>query len=90
MDGGPKGLGNSTTSSRTGASGGLVRRMESGNLENERVHCTHNVPNYNHTQFSSSSAGYHEGPVRGDWNSKGVPGIEAVTRGRGGGRSRSA
>jgi len=44
--------------------------MESGNLENERVHCTCNVLNYNHTQFSSSSAGYHEGPVTGDWNGR--------------------
>jgi len=64
-DGGPEGFGNSTTSSPTGASGGLVRRMESGNLDNERVHHTHNVPNY-HT----SPAGDREGPVTGDWNSR--------------------
>ena len=68
-DGGPEGLGNGTLSSPTGVPGGLVRRMESGNLENERVHHTHNVLNY-HTQFSSSFAGDREGPATGDWNSR--------------------
>ncbi|EDR07123.1 uncharacterized protein LACBIDRAFT_298950 [Laccaria bicolor S238N-H82] len=70
MDGGPEGLGNSTTSNPIGASGGLVPRMESGNLENERVHHTHNVQNY-HTQFSSSFAGGdREGPATGTWNGR--------------------
>ena len=68
-DGGPEGLGNGTLSSPTGVPGGLVRRMESGNLENERVHHTHNVLNYQ-TQFSSSFAGDREGPATGDWNSR--------------------
>ena len=66
-DGGPEGLGNSTTSGPTGTSGGPFRRMEPGNLENERVHRTHNVLNY-HTRFLSSFGGNHEGPAAGYWN----------------------
>lgn len=68
-DGDPECLGNSTTPGHTSASSGFVRRMESGNVENERVHHTHNALNY-HTQFSSPFTGDRESPATGDRNGR--------------------